>query len=381
MKISKEQAKIMSLFFVVFMPELCTQIKPLFYLISLCAIWIFVNYFYYYVRNNSFPLHILLWLLVCSYLLIIMILNGNISDIDQWGKLTIFVSDLILLLDYYCKKGKTKDLLSAVTTLGIIMLSINVASMIVFPNGIIHTVGGNYYFLGTRNHLLKYFFAFISACGLQYIYYKKKTGLILTVVLSISQFIYFQISTAITCSVLLFGLFVIKNVLKEKLNMKSVLIISTILSVAFVFFNAANFFSWFIINFLHKDVGLNSRNLIWTEAIKIIFSNKVKLIFGNGIYNNGNFISLYGLYWPAHNQLLEWLFEYGILGTGLLYIFYLKLDKRIKWGNDYLLIIVVCFTIFVASISSGPLSGAPGYMALCLLPNLNSFRKDSSYHI
>lgn len=379
MKISKEKAKIFALFFVVLMPEICTQIKPLFYFFSLCAIWIFVKYLYFFVRNNTLPSHILLWLLSCSYLLIIMILNGNISDIDQWGKMTIYVSDLMLLLDYYCKKGKTKDLLSAVTMLGVIMLSINVVSFIIFPSGLIHTVGGDYYFLGTRNHLLKYSLAFLSASGLQYIYYKKKEGLTLIVLLSISQFIYFQISTAITCAVLLLGLFLLKNILKDKLNMKMVLIITTILSIAFVFFNAANFFSWFIINFLHKDVGLNSRSLIWAEAIRIIFSDKAKLFLGNGIYNNGNFISLYGLDWPAHNQLLEWLFEYGIVGTGLLYLFYSNLDKKIKWGNDYLLIIAICFTIFVASISSGPLSGAPGYMALCLLPHLNSFRKDVPY--
>ena len=379
MKISKEQAKIFVLFFVVFMPEIFSQIKPLFYLFSLCAICVFAYFFYSYVRNKRFPPHILLWLVVCSYLLIIMILNGNVSDIDQWGKVTVFVSDLMLLLDFYCKKEKTKDILSAVTTLGIIMLSINLVSIIVFPNGLIHTVGGNYYFLGTRNHLLKYFFAFFAASGLQYIYYKKKIGFILTILLSISQFIYFRISTAITCVVLLLGLFILKKVLKEKISMKFVLIITTFLSVAFVFFNAAEFFSWFIINFLHKDVGLNSRSMIWAEAVRIIFSDKVKLFFGNGIYNNGNFISLYGLYWPAHNQLLEWIFEYGIVGTGLLYSFFLRLDKRIKWGNDYFLIIVVCFVIFVASISSGPLSAAPGYMALCLLPHLRSFRRDASY--
>ena len=83
MKISKEQAKIFALFFVVFMPEICTQIKPLFYFFSLCAIWIFARYIYSFVRNKTLPSHILLWLLSCSYLLIIMILNGNISDIDK----------------------------------------------------------------------------------------------------------------------------------------------------------------------------------------------------------------------------------------------------------------------------------------------------------
>lgn len=193
------------------------------------------------------------------------------------------------------------------------------------------------------------------------------------------QFVYFKISTAITCIIILALLYLFKNIIKDKINIKTILIITTLMSVAFVFFNASNTFAWYIVNFLHKDVGLNSRSQIWSKAVEIIFSSNKSLILGNGIYNDGNFINLYGLYWPAHNQLLEWLFEYGILGTGLLYFFFIQLDRTSKWGEDLFLIYSVCFAIFIGSISSGPLSTATGYMALCLLPHLDEFRRDAQF--
>lgn len=380
MKISKKRAEIFIQFFIIFMPEIFTQIKPLFYFFSICAVFIFMYFLFFFIKNKILPIYILLWLFICIYLLIIMFLNGNLSDIDQWGKRIIFVSDLMFLLEYNIKKGRSKDLLSTVTVLGITMLTVNVISFIILPNGFIHTIDGNYYFLGTRNNFLKYFFAFFAVSGLQFVYDRRKIKeVIIIIMLSLIQFIYFQVSTAITCILLLSALFFLKKELKGILNMKLILTITTLLSIGFVFFEASSIFSWFIINFLHKDVGMNSRYLIWDSAVQIIFSDNIKLVFGNGIYNNGNFIYLYELYWPAHNQLLEWIFEYGLVGTGLLYFYYLKLDKKTNYGNDSFFLLSICFVIFTASISSGPLGSAPGYMALCLLPYLDNLRKDYIY--
>lgn len=379
MKIKKKSIYIFFLFFIALMPEVFTQIKPIFYICSLLAIGEFGYFLFYFIKNKSVPIYLVVWLCTCGYLLIAMILNENIKDIDQWGKTTIFVSDIILLLNYYVKKEESRQLISALSILGIFYFALNAFIILIFPNGLIHTVGGNYYFLGTRNSILKFFVAFISIIGLESIYTNKKKRLYIFLVLSISQILYFSVSTAITCCFIIAFLLLFYKVLDGKLNLKLILVSTTLISLAFVFLNASSLFAWFITNVLHKDVGLNSRSLIWSKAIQILNSDRKLLFLGHGIQNDGNFIYLYRLYWPAHNQLLEWLYEFGILGISLLYSFFVSLETKKYRGFDAYFIYTIIFSIFVGSISSGPLSAAPGYLPLCLLPHILCIRKSFDY--
>lgn len=377
MKIKRESSYIFFLFFIALMPEIFTQIKPIFYICSLLAILEF-GYFIFYFKKNA-PIYLLIWLGTCGYLLIAMILNENIKDIDQWGKTTIFVSDIILLLNYYVKKEKSRQLIAVLSILGIFYFALNGLVILMFPNGLIHTVGGNYYFLGTRNSILKFFVAFLSIIGLESIYTNKKKRLYIFLVLSIGQILYFSVSTAITCCFIIAFLLLFYKVLDGKINLKLILISTTLISLAFVFLNASSLFAWFITNVLQKDVGLNSRSLIWSKAIQILGSDRKLLFLGHGIQNDGNFIYLYQLYWPAHNQLLEWLYEFGILGISLLYSFFLNLEIKKCCGFDVYFIYIVIFSIFIGSISSGPLSAAPGYLPLCLLPHILCIRRSFDY--
>lgn len=380
MKISKESIKMYFLFFVALMPELFTQIKPLFYLFSIFAILEFIYFTFRMIKRKIIYNCLKYWFLMWAYLLFVMIINNDLHDIDNWGKMLVFGADVALLLNYYVENNKTEQLFRVLSTLGISFLGINLILAIIIPNGLIHTIGGSYYFLGTRNSILKYFLAFISVGGLEYIYYKQKRRFCLIILLGIAQILLFNVSTAITCSLFILLGLLLRKIISKILKMKTILVAFILLNVGFIFFDVANFFSWFIINILHKDVGLNSRTLIWKKAIEIIFSDKVRLILGHGIQNNGCFVWIYNTYWPAHNQMLEWLYEFGIIGCAIIILFFLRLDNRKTYSDrkDAFWVYLVIAATFVGSISSGPLGGAPGYLALFLLPILNQIYNNNA---
>lgn len=378
-KATKTEIKIFVLFAILLMPELFAQIKPLFYVNAALSVCIFALYVYKLNESTKWPAHLVIWTVACVYLLLVMIVNGNISDVDQWGKTTIYVLDLILVLEYFIRKRKTEELLSAISSLGVVYFLLNILSFLLFPEGFVRNVGGVYHFLGTRNVILRYFFAFLTAAGLQYEYYGKKKQLIIIILAGVFHFLYFKVATAVACCLLIVGFLLVKDGLKRMMSMKTILLISTLLSVGFVFFDAEQLFAWFIENVLHKDIGLNSRSRIWAIAIENIFDSKAGLWLGHGIVNNGHFIYMDKLYWPAHNQLLNWLYEYGIIGVSILYLFFFKLEKNIEKKNDLMFVYAICFAIFIGSISSSPLASACGFLPLCILPYMKYMREDAGY--
>ena len=72
--------------------------------------------------------------------------------------------------------------LSAFTTLGVFYEVANVISILLFPNGLLSKITGNFYFLGTRVTFIRYFFVFIIPAGLNMIYYKKNKGFFIILV-------------------------------------------------------------------------------------------------------------------------------------------------------------------------------------------------------
>lgn len=135
----------------------------------------------------------------------------------------------------------------------------------------------------------------------------------------------------------------------------------------------------FIEDVLHKSVTLTGRTDIWKEAINVLKSeNILKLIFGNGIFNDGSFVPFGRTYWPAHNQWLQNLYELGITGTilfGWIIVFCDKEKKNRSSLNKFIL--CVCATIMFGTITNVFFSNAVIYIPFIILNYIVFFDKEN----
>lgn len=361
---------------VVFMPEIGTQLNPVLYAFALAEILLFGCLLGNSYKNKyDFRIEVL-YTLSCVYLLCVMLLNGNftVGDITRWAKLYIIVMDFILLTKFVIKNGLQIEYLDAFTSLGVIYELINIICILMFPNGMLTRTNGDYFFLGTRVMFIRYFFLFIIPAGLNRIYYKKSKGFWFILLASIFSILKFNVSTAIVCMMILLFCYIFRHNLRYFMNIKIILPITTLLSIAFVSFNAANWFSYLIFTVLKKDLTLTYRTQIWEKALKMITETTNSLIFGHGIVNKGDFVLNLEKYWPAHNQLLQWLFEYGILGTLLVFVFLLYVGNTKDKKMDTYFVCSIALALFIGCITSAYFTNYIGYVCISFLYFIKYFR-------
>ena len=344
-----------------FQPKIFTQ-----YTVS-TVIYIFLNvielvYFIWrYSKNGKkFSQPMIGWIIYRMYMLIIMVMRRNFSGILQWGYLSLMVINLIFVFDI-AKEGKEGDLVRSISLLGNILLAINFATLLIYKRGIIRSnfynvADGDYYFLGIKTQFTTMIFPTITAAIYYYNLEKNKKSrriLVFAIILSLLNIFYKNISTAIVGGILIILFILIEKILKLKLNFKSCIIIAICIHILVVFFNIQEHFSFFIEGILNKDATLSSRVYIWHNTKELLKNESLlSLIFGNGLYNNNNFVPYAGRMWQPHNQLLLWIYSSGIVGTILILHFFRMIIPK-KYTNDfkYRFIIIMCFTILILSVT------------------------------
>lgn len=365
------------IFAITIQPKLFTQYTATVLIYAIGNLFIFASYFFKVcIRTGKVSKYLFFWICLRLYYLFVMIMNGNVSDIDQWGYLTLMVCNYILVVEWCSKNGYLKEMLTALATVCLFFISLNAISLLVFPNGIIpskamYNKGDNdYYFLGIKTAYTSYIFIALAASGICFIRYRMKNLFLFTVILSVFNIVYANISTGIVCIVILLLLLLFKRLFKiQKLSMFFIVAVAIILNVAFIFFDAQYLFSGIIENILHKQLTLTGRTDIWHNAIQQMANQSpITLIFGNGIVNNGSFVAFGDGFWPAHNQWIQSVFEYGIVGTiGLIVFMLLSINqkKRVLRTENYLMNII--FVMLIGTITMQYMSNAHVYLLFILL--------------
>lgn len=364
-------------------PKLFTQytITVLIYAVGNLAI--FAIYFYKVCKNGKISKYLFAWACLSLYFLLIMIINGNLSDIDQWGYLTLMVCNYILIIEWCAQNNYLKEMLTALSAVCLIFIFINAISLLAFPDGIIPSKAiydngdGDYYFLGIKTAYTSYIFVALSASGICLIKYRMKKLCVLTIVLSVFNILYANISTGIVCLFALLILILIKRVFKIQVTMNFVLAVTIILNVAVIIFDAQYMFSGVIENILHKSMTLTGRTDIWRNAlVQIKNQSLIATIFGNGIVNGGSFVAFGNGFWPAHNQWIQNIFEYGILGTlGLISFMRNSINNKsvTLQTENYLLNII--FVMLIGTITMHYLGYAHVYLLFILLKHANEIEE------
>lgn len=268
------------------------------------------------------------------YIIIITIIEtGGIGD----GLRKMFGAPcLFLLIDYWMRVNKN-ELLKTMLHISFIeeLLNLLLWNVKVFS--------GDQYLLGIRTYfpLFGVFGIYVALLCMEFgISGTKRIGMLTIAMAILSNFITWS-STGVVAIVIIMGmLFFVKHEKLERIvdicDCKKLIPIGVALNVGVVFFNVQYYFSFIISNVLGESLMLNGRSIIWDSAIKLI---KEKLIFGYGVY--GVYIPLpdwWGTsYNYAHNQILQFLLDGGLIATILFGLLIVISGRNIDASRNYII--------------------------------------------
>ena len=316
----------------------------------------------------------ILWIIYRMMLFSLMLIKAEFSGILQWGYLTIMVTNLFWVFEFYHKKPE--NLLISIFRIGSILLFINIISIMIFPRGIIRSTfwdleDGDYYFLGIKTQFTTFIFPTLTAILILYKNnkYKYRKSLIFFIICALLNIFLKNISTAIVGVIILVVMLLFERTSRIKLNYKTYLLGAIIFQFAVVFFNFQNLFSSLISTLFNKDASLSARVYIWDNA-KYLLKNQSLIwsILGNGIVKHNEFVWFNGSYWQPHNQLLAWLYSGGIIGTLLIIYFFSTLMKnKLNQNYQYRVALIVCFLQLLLSVTEVYFDTAVCYVSFLIV--------------
>ena len=288
-----------------------------------------------------------------TYLAIILIPTIFISkDYSAWVKMFLKFTSVSLYSEYLIKHNLLYFFKYASYSFALLII-LTFITTIIFPNGIF---GTDMILLGYDNEtvvimLMGSMFIWI-ANYYQYItkheriyYYTGYLALIMTFVVYLIRW---SVGALIGCFVIF--LFLLLYYLKRKFNIfkkihsffsaKRLYILSFILFILIVVLGVQKYFSFIIVDILHKDLTLSGRVTIWNNYIGLIKDN---LLIGIGYSTNRILFDAY----HSHNQFLNVILESGLLGLVLYFRLWFKSLKSIdNNSNDNFLIFLIKITLF-----------------------------------
>lgn len=173
----------------------------------------------------------------------------------------------------------------------------------------------------------------VAVLPLVYMFFSKKTGIAATIIAAILIIISTKRSSFLVLLIGVFAFFIsdvlVQQVQRKKLNkMLALMFLSVVIFVVGMYL-LDNSDIAIIQRFTNGDATLSGRTILWQRIIKIFseqgLSNK---LFGNGMHAVKYKINPYGLGWYAHNSFIETLYDFGIIGLGMLILFIVLLIKE-----------------------------------------------------
>lgn len=325
---------------------------------------------------------VIAWIAYRVYIMLIMIFTGNYGGILQWGYLSLVVVNLIFVCEY-ATDHDIKSLLKGVSYIGILLLLINFITLITFDRGIIRStfynvVDGDQYFLGIKTQFTTMMFPTVAASGTLYLMDKNKKNrniVIISVLVCFFNIFNKSISTAIVGIVIIGIMLIMRKFFRAQWNFSTLFLFAIVIQIAMVFFNVQKYFSFFIETYLHKDASLSSRVFIWDSAKNLINNEGVmNLLFGNGTFNLNAFVPHAGGLWQPHNQLLVWVYTTGLVGTVIIFLFFIRLANwRVKKNEVYYYLCVIAFAVTFLSVNEVYFDVAVCYVPFLLLYYVGKF--------
>lgn len=325
----------MLIFAILFEPILCIKYNLTNYIYIFGAVFSLLSIlFITYKKNSKIDTNIFVLLALRIELLLPTLLYPG-GDIMKWGYMSLIMISLFLILNYTCKIDYRKTILMANKLFGILLI-LNLLSYIFFPNGVYYdsTSYQSLYLLGIRTRFTDYAYVGLILTELNYALKNcSKKIYLLSSIICILNVVLPKISTAIVAIIIFYSLKIIFSKQKHKtlLTYKNVLITSWGTNFLIIFFNIQMILNWLFVKFFNKTANLTGRTEIWEIAWNTLLQ---KPILGYGVRNDGSFVYVRGKMWQAHNQIIQLLYDGGIIGMLLFIIMLFIFGKNLKFNGD-----------------------------------------------
>lgn len=352
MKVKFNKNELFIFFFLLpcFKPTYFTSIKLLNNLYNIILIISFLIIILLYFKHKRKPSKIINLFIIYEIWIIFntIIHYGNVS-----GTIKEIISILlaILVIDFYF--FDIKSLLNTCMIHFEICIYINLITILVWPNGIYNRVSQAYgitkeWFLGWDNNFIIWLLPGICIAFLYKYYFKKRLRSNILIIAIIYTALISWVATALVgIGIILLCIYIPKV---EKILTPIRTIIITILIFTFiVILRNFNVLEGIITSVLQKDMTLNSRTLIWDNALIAIRQN---WIIGYGVLHPNQMIEYLG--WNTathcHSQYLQIIFQGGSIAIFIYIMIQLEIIKKIKINFSEKYVKILMYTIFAFNI-------------------------------
>lgn len=218
------------------------------------------------------------------------------------------------MLSEVCIRENAQIFFHSLFYLLFVLININFIFLLRYPNGM--AVAEYYYypvnFLGIDNQLSPILtiaivssFLFVCYGGNKVLAYFLSTVSLLTTVIMWS-------ATGVVCMMIFLMLSIFTNRLfwRKILNSLWAYMGIIVANIMILFMDIQNFFAYFIIEFLGKNLTLSGRIEMWKQAVNMI---KQRWLLGYGISSGHGYVFWKGRFYYTHNGILEVLIQGGVL--------------------------------------------------------------------
>lgn len=220
-----------------------------------------------------------------------------------------------LFTDYLLQKKPDVYFKASITVL-MILFSINLVTIFLYyPDGMyrMEKIVGDLYFMGHDNGMI---YNLIPLCSLSMLYAYLKTGKLrswytfASLLLMFVSELYVQSATGIIEAILLVVLVVMydNKFLTRFLKPRILISLYLIFNILIVLLRIQNYFSWFFVDILGKDLTFTGRTVLWDfTLLRILQNNFLGYGMGSAVYGVNSHT-----YMHCHNLLLDFLYKGGI---------------------------------------------------------------------
>jgi O-antigen ligase len=238
-----------------------------------------------------------------------------------------FISNvcIVMAIEMGCYQNK-KNLIDVLAFIFFSLTLINISSIFIYPEGLAKTaiLKTPIYFLGIDNRFSFVYLPGICIMGLHdFIYYGKLKFLSYCyfLICFISLFVQWSVGALVAVSIYFFYYFFIYRKKVWAIFSPICLFCGNIGAYfSLTYLRIQNYFSFLIVDILHKDLTLSSRTGIWD---RVNLSINEHLLLGCGLETEEIKLSKMSAY-HSHNQFLNITYQYGFIGlfSYLLQVFY-----------------------------------------------------------
>ena len=289
------------------------------------CIWIVAELFRFMIRKPFCRRTAPIILLSCYSVLLPLISFLRHSD-RMNDSITKMIGIILAALVMYRKSRENFGLYSKVFRMyGLGVITLNLLTYILFPNGLYHQVlhgggllGGNEgYLLGVDNGFGAFILPFLMLIGYLSYLEKNRVDIWMLAAMSVSAVTYIctRSMTGFLAVAAYIGLFYASSLRKtaKLVNYKLLLVLFLFMTWFIVIFGGVrgmdNSLTDFIVNDLEKDLTFSGRTKIWAKALVMIKSHP---ILGYGAVKDGAYVQGIASKFGAHNTLLQILLESGL---------------------------------------------------------------------